>query len=99
MRVNFTADALADIEQIGAYIAEDSPERARSFLQELREFIEQISDNPRRYRLRDEWGGDYRAANFGNYLAIFETADEDVTILRVANGSQNIPDLLEGRSS
>jgi plasmid stabilization system protein ParE len=96
--ITYTADARADIEEIGAYIAEDNPARARTFVQELRAFLEQIPDNPRRYRLRDEWGGSFRAAHFGSYLAIFEETEEGVAILRIANGSRNIADLLEGSS-
>ena len=62
MKLEYTEQARTDIVEIGEYIAEDNPPRARSFLAELRAFIEQIPENPRRYRLREEWGGAVRAA-------------------------------------
>ena len=95
MKLEYSEDARADIVEIGEYIAEDNRTRAQSFLGELRSFIEQIPDNPRRYRLREEWGGLVRAANYGSYLVIFEYSEDRITILRVASGRRNIADLLE----
>ncbi|WP_374406586.1 type II toxin-antitoxin system RelE/ParE family toxin [Pelagerythrobacter sp.] len=92
----YLEDALADISEIGDYIAEDDPEQARRFVAGLREFIETIPENPRRFRLRSEWGESVRAANFGNYLIVFEYDDAAVYVLRVATGRRNIVALLSG---
>lgn len=97
MKLEYTEQARTDIVEIGEYIAEDNPPRARSFLAELRVFIEQIPENPRRYRLREEWGGAVRAASFGRYLALFEDTGDRVTILRVASGRRNVADLLDSK--
>ncbi|MEE4199252.1 type II toxin-antitoxin system RelE/ParE family toxin [Erythrobacter sp.] len=94
MNIDYTQDALADIGEIGAYIAEDDTEQARLFVDRLREFIEGIAENPRRFRLRSEWGRNVRAANFRNYLIIFEHDDVNILILRVASGRRNMIALL-----
>ena len=96
MNLVYFEDALADIGEIGDYIAEDDPIQARRFVASLREFIATIADNPRRFRLRSEWGTSVRAANFGNYLVVFEHDDANVYVLRVANGRRNIVALLSG---
>ncbi|MEL7679882.1 type II toxin-antitoxin system RelE/ParE family toxin [Citromicrobium bathyomarinum] len=94
MNLIYLADAVADIEAIGDYIAQDDPEQARRFFTSLRQFIESIADNPQRFRERVEWGRSVRAANFRKYLIIFEHDDEAVYVLRVASGRRNIVALL-----
>lgn len=94
MNLVYLEDALTDIGEIGDYIAEDDPDQARRFLGSLREFIATIADNPRRFRLRSEWGKSVRAANFGNYFVVFEHDETSVYVLRVANGRRNIVALL-----
>lgn len=44
MRVIFAPHALRDLEGIGAYIAEDNPARAASFLVELEESAHRIAN-------------------------------------------------------
>lgn len=96
MKLVYLEDALSDIGEIGDYIAEDDAEQARRFVASLREFIETIADNPRRFRLRSEWGESVRAANFGNYIIVFEHDEAAIYILRIANGRRNIVALLSG---
>jgi toxin ParE1/3/4 len=90
----FSEDSFADIGAIGDFIADDDPEQARLFIDRLRQFIDTIADNPRRFRLRSEWGRAVRAANFGNYLIVFEHDDATVHILRIASGRRNMPALI-----
>lgn len=94
MRVHITNDAGADLRQIGEYIGRDSLPQAEEFLSKLRSFIFTLGDYPLAYRLRPEWGSSVRAANFGNYLVIFEVQDSVVLVLRVASGRRNIAALL-----
>ncbi|KUO57777.1 MAG: hypothetical protein APF82_02585 [Sphingomonadales bacterium BRH_c42] len=94
MNLVYLEDALTDIGEIGDYIAEDDPEQARRFLASLREFIATIAENPRRFRLRSEWGQSVRAANFSSYLVVFEHDESNVFILRIASGRRNIVALL-----
>jgi plasmid stabilization system protein ParE len=43
--VLITAQAEADLERIGDYIAEDNPQRAASFIQELLERCERLAEH------------------------------------------------------
>lgn len=94
MKLVYSEDASADLIAIGDYIADDDPERARVFVDQLRGFISGIPENPLRFRLRTEWGKAVRAANFGNYLIVFEHDEANVYILRVASGRRDLPSLL-----
>jgi toxin ParE1/3/4 len=51
MIVVITSEAETDLEQIGDRIATDNPLRAVSFVRELREKCETLSDAPRGYAL------------------------------------------------
>jgi toxin ParE1/3/4 len=64
-----TAEAESDLDQIAAYIAEQSIEIALNRVQELREKCESLADAPRGYPLvpRLEHLG-IRRRPFGNYL-------------------------------
>jgi toxin ParE1/3/4 len=50
--IDFTPLAEADLEQIGDYIAQDSPRRALSFIRELRDQCRKIAAAPLSYRER-----------------------------------------------
>ena len=99
MKVTYTDDAVADFVDIGEYIARDDPAAARRFLTDLRSFILRVATTPRAYRLREEWGGNVRAARFGNYLVVFEMEADELLVLRIANGRRHIARLLAGRLS
>ena len=86
----FTGTAESDIEQIGDYIASDSPDRALSFIGELRTRCEEISGAPEAAQLVPEIGAGIRRAPFGNYLIFYVFHKKDVAILRVLHGARNI---------
>ncbi len=53
-RVSISPEAIRDLNDIGRYIAMDSPDRAISYLRKLRTKIEKIAANPTIYPKRDE---------------------------------------------
>ena len=84
-----------DLEEIGDYIPRDNPDRAVSFIREIREQCARITDNPTAAPLRPELGAGIRMAPFGRYL-IFYTTDADlVRIERVLHGARDIPGLFD----
>jgi toxin ParE1/3/4 len=69
VKVVITTEALEDLERIGAYIAQDNPPRARSFVQELMEKARQLGDIPQGFPLVPRYAhlGIRRRAH-GSYL-------------------------------
>lgn len=96
MRFALTPDARVDLLDIGEHIGRDNPDRAVTFVNELLERSEQVAELPQVYRLRPEWGESVRSARHGNYLILFETGDEGVTILRYLHSRRNITRILSG---
>ncbi len=91
-----TPEALNDFLEISAYIAADSPIRARTFIAELRERMEvslcSFPNAGRRY-------GDLRLYTAGNYVAAYRVDDaaKTVTIILVTEGHRDWQELLEDR--
>lgn len=58
MKVHITAEAEADLETIGDYIARDNPARTVSFVRELYQVCRDIADQPQTWPLvrRDDHG-------------------------------------------
>ena len=72
MRAHFTPQAETDLEEIGDHIALDNPERAVSFIREIRQHCEKIAEGPFHYVARPELGDVVRICVHGSYLIIFE---------------------------
>ena len=90
MRVIISPLAECDIEEIGDYIAKDSPRRALAFVNELRKQCFKIADAPLVYRLRSELGENIRSCAYGRYVIFFQVDSEVLRILRVLHGAMDI---------
>lgn len=91
MRAHFTPQAETDLEEIGDFIALDNPERAVSFIGEIRERCVTIADGPLRYAVRPDLGDAVRICAHGNYLILFEPFEQGTIILRVLHGARHLP--------
>ncbi len=91
MQLLITPLAQQDLEEIGDYIAQDSPKRAVSFILELQAQCQKICINPAGYRRRPELSDDLRSCAHGNYVIFFESTDDQVTIVRVLHGARDLP--------
>lgn len=94
-RLVITPLAESDSEEIGDYIAIDNPDRALSFILELRGQCQIIALSPQAYRLRPELGSNIRSCVHGNYVIFFTHFEETVRILRILHGARNIPTLFD----
>jgi plasmid stabilization system protein ParE len=83
-----------DLEQIGDYIALDNPERALTFLAELRREVAQLGRIATSCRLRPELGKDRRVSVFGRYVIVFRVFDDVVFVERVVHGARDLTELL-----
>lgn len=95
MKVRFTPQAEADLEDIGDNIAERNPRRAVTYVRELRARSGRIGDFPHAGPPRPQWGKDVRIAVHRKYLIVYRVRDETVQILRVVHGARDVEKLFE----
>ena len=94
MKYVISPQAESDIDGIAAYIAEDNPERAVSFILEIRQHFSVIADRPLSFPAKAEWGEKKRSALIGKYHVIFEVKDDVVQIQRIIHGARDIGNLI-----
>lgn len=95
MKVRFTTEAKADLQQIGDYIAKDNPSRALSFINELEQKCLTIAVSTKAFPLvpRYEKHGIRRRVH-GNYLIFYRVEAEQVVIVPVLHGSMDYAAIL-----
>lgn len=90
MKVVLTDEARRDLEDIGDYIAQDNPRRARSCVRDLIDAARHIGDGPEGFPLV----GRYRHPNvrrrvYGNYPIFYRIEADRVAILHVLHGARD----------
>jgi toxin ParE1/3/4 len=88
--------AVSDLRSIRNFIAKDNPERAKTFLIELRLHFQRLADRHIQHRLVPELGSDLRLAVHGNYNIYYRfmgANGQDVLVVRVLHGARNIEDI------
>lgn len=96
MRLVFSRQAEADLEEIGDYIARDNPQRALGFLQELHAHCRRIADAPLAARERPELRKGLRSAPFQKYVVLFVVERNDrVLIARILHGARDLSQALD----
>lgn len=93
--VSFSRQAEKDLEEIGDFIAKDSPRRAVSFIQGLRDHCQKISQFPDAYPRFPELGPEVRFLTHGKYIVLYRAFDEDISIERVLHGARDILALIK----
>jgi toxin ParE1/3/4 len=95
MIVVVTAEAEADIEQIAAYVAEQSPQSSLTLVRELRERCASLLDAPRGYPLvpRYEHLG-IRRRPFGRFLIFYRVNQDAIEVIHILHGARDYERLL-----
>lgn len=95
MKVRFTTEAKADLQQIGDYIAKDNPSRALSFVDELEQKCLTIATSAKAFPLvpRYEKYGIRRRVH-GSYLIFYRVEAEQVVIVHVLHGAMDYAAIL-----
>ncbi len=78
-----------DLLDIAAYIAEDNPERANSFVPELEAKARLTAERPLSFPARDELSPLLRSAVHGRYVIFFRDLADHVRIVRVLHSSRD----------
>ncbi len=86
MNCFFSTLAEVDLEEIADYIARDNPQRALSFIHEIRERCQKIVIFPEAAPLREEFGTGIRLIPLGRYLIFYTVHTDAVRIERILSG-------------
>ena len=86
--------ARADLIDIGDFIALDNRPRAASFVAEIEAKIVEVGGRPGSFQKRDDLHKGLRHARHGRYLIFFIEQGDEVQIVRVIQGSRDLPRLL-----
>jgi len=89
MKVILTQSALADLRDIGHWIALDDPDRSVMFIGELRSKCLGLADRPLLYPLAPEIGQGVRKRRHHRYLILYRTAGDRIEILHVVHGARD----------
>ncbi|RDJ22392.1 type II toxin-antitoxin system RelE/ParE family toxin [Bosea caraganae] len=79
-----------DLEHIGDFIARDNPERAFSFVRELRFACQRLSDAPYGYQLVERYReAEIRRRPTGRYLIFYKVFEDRIEVLRILHGRRD----------
>jgi plasmid stabilization system protein ParE len=95
MKVVFSREANGDLERIADYIAQDSPERAASFVNELVDAALRIADAPQGFALIPGYA-DYglRRKPYGSYSLFYKVQADRIGIVRVLHSARDYEAIL-----
>jgi toxin ParE1/3/4 len=94
MRLEFSPQALLDLEEIGDYIARDNSSKALLFVEQLEVHCYKIAKMPTAYPVREDLAPCIQMAVHGNYLIFFRTQGTTVRIERIIHGARRLTDLI-----
>ncbi|MFN8955987.1 MAG: type II toxin-antitoxin system RelE/ParE family toxin [Burkholderiales bacterium] len=88
MSIKWTRAALASVDEIAGFIAQDNPTRATSFVLELQAAVTQLQAHPGMGRA-GRVPGTRELVLHKNYIAIYRMRGEYVEILRLNYAARN----------
>ena len=94
MRLELSRFIEGDLDDIAGYISQDNPQRAVTFIYEIRVKFHEIRHNPLLYQLRPDIGDGARMAIIGSYSILFRVTTDVVRIERVVYGGRDLPGIL-----
>jgi toxin ParE1/3/4 len=94
MRLELSQFVESDLDDIAAFIAQDNPQRAVTFIQEIRSKFGEIQRSPLIYRLRSDIGETARMATVGHYALLFRVVGSTtVRVERVVFGGRELSNI------
>ena len=86
-----------DLEAIGNWIAEDNPERAITFIDELLDRCRSLADHPLRFPvLARDYGKEVRKLTHRNFLILYVVAADAVEIVHIVHGARDLTTVMRG---
>lgn len=97
-RILRTLQARQDLLDIGEYIAQQNPDAAVDFLDELETKFQRLAANARIGQLcanlAPDLPAELRQFPFGNYVIFYRPLDDGIVIYRILHGRRDIPQVL-----
>lgn len=93
MRLLISPRAARDLEEIGDYIARDNPQRAVTFIREIRDHCKEASLSPLLYPSRDELAQGIRIIIHDRYRIFFTLRSEEMRIERIIHSARDTTEL------
>ncbi|HBH28172.1 MAG: type II toxin-antitoxin system RelE/ParE family toxin [Desulfofustis sp. PB-SRB1] len=92
----FSREAIEDLEEIWFYIAQDSPDRADDFLDQLYSLCtEKLAPFPEAGSGRDYLAKEVFAFSYKRYMIYYRFDANRIEIIRVLHGSRDLPALFQ----
>ncbi len=101
MKFSLTADAEHDIKEITKFIAEDSPQTALEFFDELTGICNRLAEMPLMAQAVPEYIREtapilsdcrrWPMKRFSSYLIFYKPEKDHILVLRVLNGKRDLP--------
>ena len=96
--VIWAGSAVQDLENIIAYIAEDSPSNARKILSKIKKSVSDLYHSPHRGRFMPELQSQgvllYRELIIAPWRITYRVSESTVLVLSVFDSRQNVEDIL-----
>jgi toxin ParE1/3/4 len=89
MKLRFERGALADLDEIFTYIAQDNPPAAARLVTRIEEVAARIAATP--YIGEATRKSNFRRFPVGNYLIVYEVGQDEVIIHYVRHGARRRP--------
>jgi toxin ParE1/3/4 len=88
---------LAEVDLLDTwdFIANESLEKADSFLQKIENKLKILAENPGMGRKRDELLPGLRSFPVGSYLIFYYPINQGIEVIRVFHGARDIPSFFE----
>jgi toxin ParE1/3/4 len=91
MKIRWTHEASLRLFEIEEFIAQDSPDRARQFVDQIIEYAESLPDNPCSGRTVPEISNpDIRELIFEKYRIVYRINGNSIDILTVFEGHRSL---------
>jgi addiction module RelE/StbE family toxin len=97
MKIRINPLAIADVQEIKAYISEDNPAAAEKMRNNIFSMIEKLGDFPEMgstLKTKVDIKTDYRFLVCGVYLIFYKVEGEFVSVYRVLNGKRGYLSIL-----
>jgi toxin ParE1/3/4 len=95
IKLRLSDAAEADLEEIGDYLAAESPSLAVATVAKLRAACESLRSSPQRHaRVPRFEHRDVRRIIVSPYIVFFRIEQDDITVLRIIHGARDYDELL-----
>jgi toxin ParE1/3/4 len=92
-RLTITESARADLREIGAFIAQDSPAAARRVVERLRTQARKLAATPGIGRSRKDLRPDLFSFPVGRHVLFYRPQADGIVLVRVIHGARDLPAL------